>query len=91
MKSEGGSCKPGHTTRLFKAANRPALRRKRMQRANSLIDAIHVCLAAHIHGASTYALDDIVHSIVREIRRYKGQLLVSEGKENGYDAQTLHR
>lgn len=64
---------PGHTTRRCKAANRPALRRKRMQGANNLIDAIHVCLSAHIHGASAYALDDIVHSIVEEIRRYKGQ------------------
>lgn len=91
MKSEGGSCKPGDSARRCKAANRPALRRRRMQRADSLIDAIHVCLSAHIHGASTHALDDIVHAIVREIRRYKGQLLVSEGKENGYDAQTLHR
>ena len=82
---------PGHSTRLHEAASWPGKQRTRMQRADSLLDAISVCLNAHIHGASTYALDDIVHSIVREIRRYKSQVLVSEGRENGYDAQTLHR
>lgn len=81
---------PGHSTRLHGSASWPGKQRTRMQRADSLLDAISVCLNAHIHGASAFSLDDIARSIVQEIRCYKGQVLVSEGREIGYDAQTLH-
>ncbi len=49
----------------------------RMRLADSLIDSIHICLNAHIHGVSTYSLDDTVQSIVHEICRYKNQSAVS--------------
>ncbi len=64
---------PGHSTRLHEAASWPGKQRTRMQRADSLLDAISVCLNAHIHGASAFSLDEIARSIVQEIRCYRGQ------------------
>jgi hypothetical protein len=64
---------PGYLTRLHESAIWQGKQRARMQRADSLLDAISVCLNAHIHGASAFSLDDIARSIVREIRCYRGQ------------------
>lgn len=81
---------PGQSARPLVTDSWAGEQRRRMHRADSLIDTIYVCLNAHIHGASAHALDDMVCSIVQEIRRYKGQgaPLVETSGVAGFRAET---
>jgi hypothetical protein len=62
-----------HSPRLSQAIAENGARSTRVQRAERLLDSIYVCLSAHVHGASSVALDDMARSIIQEIGRYRGQ------------------
>lgn len=68
---------PGNKKRSIGGVAEIRKQEMRIRLADSLIDTIHVCLNAHIHGVSSYSLDDTVQSIVHEISRYKNQSSVS--------------